>query len=295
VEPLEAQPLVSIITPSFNQGAFIAATIDSVLAQDYPRLEYLVVDAGSTDTTLELLRSYGERVRWISEPDHGQADAINKGITLTRGAIVAWLNADDLYLAGAVARAVAELQAHPQAALVYGQAEFIDRNGALLGPCAQVEPFSLDRLINDLDFIVQPATFFRRDAFLAVGGLDAQLRYCLDYDLWIKLAVRYQVRYLPELLARVRIYPTTKTASGGLERLEEIERMIGRYGRRRLPALFYGEMVRVCWAVGRLALARHDWRQLAQVARRGAVYGAALALRWASRRSWRVESSSWTD
>jgi len=295
VESLEAQPLVSIVTPSFNQGAFIAATIDSVLAQDYPRLEYLVVDAGSTDTTLELLRSYGERVRWISEPDHGQADAINKGITLTRGAIVAWLNADDLYLAGAVARAVAELQAHPQAALVYGQAEFIDRNGALLGPCAQVEPFSLDRLINDLDFIVQPATFFRRDAFLAVGGLDAQLRYCLDYDLWIKLAVRYQVRYLPELLARVRIYPTTKTASGGLERLEEIERMIGRYGRRRLPALFYGEMVRVCWAAGRLALARHDWRQLTQVARRGAVYGAALALRWASRRSWRVESSSWTD
>jgi glycosyltransferase involved in cell wall biosynthesis len=284
VEPLETQPLVSIVTPSFNQGAFIGAAIESVLAQDYPRLEYLVVDAGSTDTTLDLLRSYGDRVRWLSEPDQGQGDAINKGLALTRGTIVAWLNADDLYLPGAVARAVAELRANPQAALVYGQAEFIDRTGAVLGPCVQVEPFSLDRLIHYLDFIVQPATFFRRDAFLAVGGLDAQLRYCLDYDLWIKLALRYQVRYLPELLARVRIYPETKTASGGLERLEEIERMIQRYGRRRLPALFYGEMVRACWHAGLQALAVRDWRRLDKAARRGVIYGAAFARRVASGR-----------
>jgi glycosyltransferase involved in cell wall biosynthesis len=285
VEPLEAQPLVSIVTPSFNQGAFIAATIESVLAQDYPRIEYLVVDGGSTDTTLDLLSRYGERVRWVSEPDDGQADAINKGIALTRGAIVAWLNADDLYLPGAVARTVAELQAHPQATLVYGQAEFIDRGGAVIGSCSQVEPFNLDRLIDQLDFIVQPATFFRRDAFLAVGGLDAQLRYCLDYDLWIKLALHYQVRYLPRVLARVRTYPATKTASGGLERLEEIERMIRRYGRRRLPALFYGEMVRACWAGARTALAARDWRRFGAVGWRGALYSLALGLRKANIRT----------
>jgi len=95
VGSLEAQPLVSIIAPSFNQGEFIADTIESVLAQDYPRIEYQVVDGGSTDTTLDPLRSYGDRVCWIAEPDNGQADAINKGIALTRGAIVAWLNADE--------------------------------------------------------------------------------------------------------------------------------------------------------------------------------------------------------
>jgi glycosyltransferase involved in cell wall biosynthesis len=285
VEPLEAQPLVSIVTPSFNQGAFIAAAIESVLAQDYPRIEYLVVDGGSTDTTLELLRRYGDRVRWVSEPDDGQAHAINKGIALTRGAIVAWLNADDLYLPGAVAGAVAELLEHPQAALVYGQAEFIDRGGALVGACSQVEPFNIDRLIDYLDFIVQPAAFFRRDAFLAVGGLDAQLRYCLDYDLWIKLALRYRVRYLPRVLARVRIYPTTKTATGGLERLEEIERMIRRYGRRRLPALFYGEMIRACWAGARTALAAGDWRRFRAVGWRGALYSLALGLRKANIRT----------
>jgi len=279
VEPLEAQPLVSIITPSFNQGAFIGATIESVLAQDYPQIEFLVVDGGSTDTTLDRLRSYGERVRWISEPDHGQADAINKGVALTRGPILAWLNADDVYLPGAVTRAVADLQAHSQAALIYGQAELIERGGALLGPCSQVQPFNLDRLIHYLDFIVQPATFFRRDAFLAVGGVDAGLCYCLDYDLWIKLALRYPVHYLPAVLARERIYPQTKTARGGLTRLDEIERMIRRYGRRRLPALYYGEMVRACWATGRAALATHDWRRLGAVGWRGALYCVALALR----------------
>jgi glycosyltransferase involved in cell wall biosynthesis len=280
------QPLISIITPSLNQGAFIADAVDSVLAQEEARVEHLVVDGGSTDGTLDVLRRYGERVRWISEPDGGQADAINKGVALTRGAIVGWLNADDVYAPNALARAARELREHPDAALVYGRAEFIDRSGALLGPCAQVEPFDLDRLIHQLDFIVQPAAFFRRDAFLAAGGLDAGLRYCLDYDLWIRLALRSPVRYVPEVLARARVYPETKTASGGLERLDEIERMIRRYGRRTLPARFYGEMVRACWRAGVLALAGRDWGRWRTAWGRGAFYGAALAMRKASER-WR--------
>lgn len=246
----QTTPLVSIVTPSFNQGEFIADAIDSVLAQDYSAIEYLVVDGGSTDATLDVLRGYGQQVRWISERDAGQADAINKGFARARGAILAWLNADDRYLPGAVVHAVAALQAQPQAALAYGQADFIDRAGRLLGPCSQVEPFSLDRLIHQLDFIVQPAAFFRSEAFAAVGALDQSLRYCLDYDLWIRLAQRYSVCYLPARLAQVRVYPETKTASGGLPRLDEIERMIARYGRRRLPMLFYGEMVRACWRAG---------------------------------------------
>jgi len=274
-----AQPLVSIITPSLNQAAFIEAAIESVLAQDYPNIEYLVVDGGSTDGTLDILRRYGDRVRWISEPDTGQSDAINKGARLTHGEILAWLNADDQYAPQAVSRAIAELQAAPQAAFVYGHAQFTDQAGREIAPCVQVEPFNLDRLLHHLDFIVQPATFFRRDAFLAVGGLDASLRYCLDYDLWIKLALRYQVRYLPELLARVRVYPATKTASGGLERLNEIERMVRRYGRRRLPAMFYGEMVKTSWRAGLRALTSGNWRRAGTTWRRGAFYGAALALR----------------
>jgi glycosyltransferase involved in cell wall biosynthesis len=273
------QPLVSIVTPSFNQGAFIEATIESVLAQGYPRIEYLVVDGGSTDGTLDMLRRYKERVRWISEPDAGQADAINKGFRLTRGQILAWLNADDLYIPQAVSRAVEEFQAHPEAALVYGRAEFIDRAGHVIGPCTQVEPFDLQRLIHQLDFIVQPATFFRRESFMEAGELDSTLRYCLDYDLWIRLALRSPVRYLPEVLARARIYPETKTASGGMDRLDEIEHMIRRYGRRRLPALFYGEVVKTSWRTGLHALTSGKWGSAWSAWRRGAAYGVALALR----------------
>ena len=274
-----AMPLVSIVTPSFNQGGFLAATIESVLAQDYPQIEYLVMDAGSTYGTLALLRGYADRVRWVSQPDGGQADALNTGFARTRGTLLAWLNADDVYMPGAVSRAVAALQAHPAAALVYGQADFIDRRGVRLGPCPQVEPFDLARLIHQLDFIVQPATLFRRSAFEAVGGLDATLRYCLDYDLWIKLALRYPVHYEPAVLACARIYPETKTASGGLARLDEIERMIGRYGRRRLPMLFYGEMVRACWQAAWRAFGAGEWRKAGAIGRRGAVYFGAYLLR----------------
>jgi len=278
------QPLVSIITPSFNHGAFIRDAIDSVLAQDYPQIEYLVVDGGSTDGTLEILRSYGARVRWISEQDAGQADAINKGARMTSGALLAWMNADDRYLPQALSRAVAELRADPRAGFVYGQAGFIDRDGRAIGPCAQVEPFDLDRLVNELDFVVQPATLMRRAAFLAVGGLDAGLRYCLDYDLWIKLALRYPVRYLPTQLAEVRVYPATKTASGGIERLNEIERMISRYGRSRLPGLFYGEMIKASWRTGLRALAAGDWAGAWSCWRRSAFYSVAFVSRKAKLR-----------
>ena len=123
-------PLVTIVTPSYNQGQFIRATIDSVLTQDYPAVEYLVVDGGSTDGTIDILRSYGDRVRWTSGPDAGQTDAIHRGFAAATGKYIAWLNSDDVYLPGAISAAVAELEAHPGTGLLYGGAEFIDRDGA---------------------------------------------------------------------------------------------------------------------------------------------------------------------
>ena len=276
---IDIQPLVSIITPSLNQAAFIEAAIESVLTQDYPQIEYIVIDGGSTDGTLDILRRYGDRVRWLSEPDAGQSDAINKGFRLARGEIVAWLNSDDVYLPQAVSRAVRELQDHPQSALVYGQAEEIDRAGRVIGPCEYVEPFDLHRLIHCFDYIVQPATFFRREAFVDVGGLDSSLHYCMDYDLWIKLALRYPVQYLPVMLARARLYPETKTASGGMERLDELERMIRRYGRRRVPAFLYDEMVRTSLRHGLHALTSGNWGSAWPSLRCSAFYSAALVLR----------------
>jgi glycosyltransferase involved in cell wall biosynthesis len=279
--PAPTLPLVSIVTPSYNQGHFIRQTIESVLGQDYPNIEYWVVDGGSTDETLAILREYAgdPRFHWMSEPDGGQGDAINKGVRLTHGELLAWLNADDIYLPGALSRAVQALQDHSEAALIYGHAALIDREGAVVEACAYVEPFSLNRLIHYGDFIMQPAAFFRRGPFLEVGGLNPSLHYSLDYDLWIKLALRYPVHYLPQELARARIYPETKTASGGLDRLDELERMIQPYGRRRLPALFYGVMLKACLQAARRALASGEWARAWTRGRQAAGYAVALAYR----------------
>jgi glycosyltransferase involved in cell wall biosynthesis len=276
-------PLVTIVTPSFNQGAYIEATIRSVLEQDYPRIEYLVVDGGSTDDTLAILGRQGPEVDWTSEPDSGQGDAIRKGFGRSHGEILTWMNADDVYTPGAVSRAVAALLAAPSAVFAYGNAEVIDSAGAVIGPCDQVRPFSLDALVNQLDFIVQPATFFCRDPYLAVGGIDTGLTYCLDYDLWIRLAGQGEVAYIPDVLARIRVYPQTKTASGGLARLNEVEAMIRRHGRRTMPMDFQREMVWACWRAARAELSRgHPGATLAYLWR-----GGLYAARYAGNRGWR--------
>lgn len=232
------KPLVSIVTPSYNQGAFIEATISSVLEQDYPNIEYLVVDGASTDRTLDVLRRYEGRLHSLSEPDDGQSHAINKGFARTRGEILGWLNADDTYAPGAVSAAVDYLLAHPEVMMVYGQANFVDAGGAVIGPCAHVETFDLQRLVHYSDFIVQPAAFFRRPAFEAVGGVDETLNWAMDYDLWLKIGRRYPVAHLPRVLANCRWFGDNKTALGGRDRLAEIERVARRYGGHGLPAYF---------------------------------------------------------
>lgn len=239
-------PLVSIVSPSLNQGRFIAKAIDSVLGQDYPHVELMVVDGASTDETLDVLRGYGARVRWVSEPDAGQAAAINKGFRLTRGDLLAWLNSDDTYAPGAIAAAVECFAAQPEAALVYGDAEFVDAEGRPLSPCSQVRPFDLHRLVHEGDFIVQPAAFFRRSAFEAAGGLDESLHWSMDYDLWLKLARRFPVVYLPRTLAAYRLTGENKTLRGGLGRFQELERLGRRHGARGLAAANRVEKLGFC-------------------------------------------------
>lgn len=232
-------PLVSIVTPSFNQGGWLEEAIRSVLDQDYPRVEYLVMDGGSSDGTLDVLRRYDGRFAWTSGPDGGQAQALRTGFARTRGSILGWLNADDAYRPGTIASAVAAFAANPGAGLVFGNAEFMDAGGKPLGPAAQVTPFDDARHLLQLgDCVVQPAAFFRRAAYDEVGGLDAALHWTMDYDLWLRLVQRRPALHLDRTLARVRCTPTTKTASGGWKRLAEIEEVIRRHGGAGLPAWF---------------------------------------------------------
>jgi len=214
----------SIITPSYNQGVFIEKTIESVLTQDYANIEYIVIDGGSTDNTLDILKKYDGRLKWISESDKGQSDAINKGFRMATGDIFAWLNSDDTYEPRAVSAAVSIFEKKTRLGLLYGEGYRIDENGVRLGRFPATTYFNLWKLIHVWDYILQPSTFFARSALESCGYLDENLRWTMDWDLWIKLALlpEYDVEYTEHFLANSREYAGTKTSVGGLNRVKEI-------------------------------------------------------------------------
>ncbi|MGA1997179.1 MAG: glycosyltransferase family 2 protein [Bryobacteraceae bacterium] len=222
-------PLVSIVTPCRNAAQFIGETVRSVLDQDYPDIEYLIMDGASTDNTVELLAPYRTRLRVASAPDRGQADAVNRGFAQTRGAIFAFLNADDLYHPGAIRAVVEAFAAHPEAAAVYGEARYIDESGRPVGKYP-VEPF--DRVLFERRcYICQPAAFVRHDAFRACGMLDARLRYAMDYDFWIRLSASYPMLKIDRELADSRLHASSKTlAEMPAAMLEAIEVLRRHYG-----------------------------------------------------------------
>jgi glycosyltransferase involved in cell wall biosynthesis len=206
-----AEPLVSIVTPSLNQGRFLEATIQSVLAQDYPRIEYIIVDGGSTDDSLSIIKKYESRLAWwISAEDRGQTDAINKGLAHAKGDFLAWLNSDDAYEPGAVAGAVRALEQDPGCGLVYGDASYIDEAGQIIGkfPAAQTDYGGLRR---GYVHIPQQASFFRAEMWRALGPLDPSFFFAMDYDLWVRIARQSRVKYIPQLWASFRLHTAAKT------------------------------------------------------------------------------------
>jgi glycosyltransferase involved in cell wall biosynthesis len=223
----------SIITPSFNQGRFLQRAIDSVLSQDVPgwTIEYIVVDGGSRDQTCEVLGRYADRLRWISEPDRGQADAVNKGLRATRGELIGWLNSDDVYAPGAL-RTVGEfLDQHPEVDLVYGEAEYLDADDRVLGRYP-TERFDAARLQHTC-YLCQPAVFFRRRLVDRLGLLDERLHYTLDYEYWLRAAhAGARFAHVPDVLAGSRLHPGIKTYAGRLKLHQEMNWMMAeRLGR----------------------------------------------------------------
>lgn len=223
----EVLPLVSIVTPCYNMAGYVGETVQSVLDQDYPRIEYVVMDGGSTDGTLEILEKYKGRLSCHSGPDGGAADAINQGFRRCQGEIFTFLNADDYYLPGAVTTAVRHLMEHPEAGVVYGEASWVDEKGLAIGDYP-TRPFDPERLRQEC-FICQPAAFMRRSAFESVGMMDAEWRLTFDYDLWIRMARRHRMLKVDERLAASRMHRESISFGSRRRVLEETMRLLQRH------------------------------------------------------------------
>ncbi len=209
---MKKSPLVTIVTPSYNQAEYLEETILSVLGQTYKNIEYILIDGDSQDGTLEIIKKYEKKLtRWISEKDKGQTDAINKGFALANGDILGWINSDDTLLPNAVEEAVAFLQANPRIGLVYGDANYIDENSSVIGsfPAAQTD---LSKLRRGYVHIPQQASFFRKNLWDQVGPLDDSFFFAMDYDLWTRLAAISELKYIPgSLWANFRLHADAKT------------------------------------------------------------------------------------
>ncbi len=266
-----AREAISVITPSYNQGQFLERTILSVLNQDIPGLEYIIFDGGSRDETLSILQRYQGRLHWVSESDRGQAHAVNKGIMASGGNLIGWLNSDDIYYPGALAKVQQYFCEHPDIDVVYGDAFHIDVDDNETEPY-YTEPWNYEKFLS-VCFLCQPAVFFRRRIVQQYGLLDESLQYCMDYEFWLRLAKNdVGFAYLPEPLAGSRMYTENKTLSQRVAVHAEINEMMKRkLGKVPVKWLFNYAHVKVAGQ----SLPR-GWQRMAVTS----LYSLLASLRW---------------
>jgi glycosyltransferase involved in cell wall biosynthesis len=231
---------VSFVIPTLNQAAFLPRCIDACLAQRVDHQEVIVVDGGSSDGTVEILRRYGDRIHWVSETDRGQSDAINKGIAKARGDVIAWINSDDYYLHDGVLSRVIEAFDRPTPVdVVYGRGVVVDSEGKVwrsvgFGATCGVD----DLLFRPGCFLFQPAVFFRRELFHRVGGLDIDLHFAMDLDLWLRMLDVGAFRCIDEPIAAGTSHPEAKTRAQVGRTIAELRAVKLRYLRRHHAGIF---------------------------------------------------------
>jgi glycosyltransferase involved in cell wall biosynthesis len=225
-----SRPLVSVVVPSYNQGRFLDEALRSVLDQEYEPLEVILVDGGSTDETLDVVRRHEHRLAWwTSEPDRGQAHALNKGFARARGEVLGWLASDDALLPGAVGRVVDELERDPDAVLVYGEALFVDEEGREIF-ALEPRPFEIEAMVRACaNHVVQPGSLFRRRAFEQAGPLNEDGHYLFDFEFALDVAGVGKVARIPDRLALYRVHPESKSGGGSLLKARDYVRFADRY------------------------------------------------------------------
>jgi GT2 family glycosyltransferase len=210
------QPLVSIITPSFNQARYLEATVQSVLSQDYTPIEYILIDGASTDGSAEIIRKHKDRFAyWVSEKDSGQSEAINRGLSRAKGEIVAWLNSDDYYLPNTISEVVKCFEANPNVVMIYGDMLAVDEHGQTTN-ILKYKQLSLEDLLC-FQIIGQPSVFFRRAALEKAGLLDPTLHFLLDHHLWIRIARQGKILHVPQIWSAARYHAEAKNRAKAAE------------------------------------------------------------------------------
>jgi len=205
------KPLVTIVTPSFNQANYLERTINSVLNQDYPNIEYIIMDGGSTDGSVEIIQKYSQKLSyWQSEKDLGQTDAINKGFSRANGQIFAWLNSDDTYEPRAISEAVNYLLDYPDVGMVYGDANFINAEDEIIGKF-NAKQTNYEKLRTGFVHIPQQASFWRAELWHQVAPLDTSIYFAMDYDLWLRLSKISKIVYIQKLWANFRLHGDAKS------------------------------------------------------------------------------------
>ena len=225
----ENLPKISIVTVSFNQGQFIEDNILSVINQNYPNIEHIIIDAGSTDGTLDILRKYDEHINWVSEPDEGQSDGLNKGFKKATGAIIGWFNSDDRVPVGAFHKVAQFFTDNPDEIAVVGDQIIIDEKSNFI-KIIKSKSYSFDYLLNHAKGITQNSTFFKRTVFELTGYLNEKVHYAMDRDLFIRIAKIKPIVYLPESLGEFRIQKDAKTAQGGYYFAKDLIKIRKKYG-----------------------------------------------------------------
>lgn len=225
-------PKISVVTPSLNQGRFLEECITSVIKQDYPDFEYIIIDGGSTDNSLDIIAEYKQYLAYsVSEPDNGQSSAISKGFRKAKGELVAWLNSDDYYLPGALRKVAEAYGRNPEASFYFGNGLRVDSKGMKKSRLFESETvnFNRDALLYCLNYILQPATFINASYLKKIDFLDEDLDYGMDTDLWLKLSKEKMPVFVPETLAASREYGDTKTSTGSFQRIEELRQIAERH------------------------------------------------------------------
>ncbi len=212
----------SIITPSYNQGRFIEDTIQSVLNQDGCEIEHIVVDGGSNDSTVEILKEHGH-LKWVSEKDRGQSHAINKGFAMATGEIIAWINSDDYYYQNCFRKVEEYFTKHPECAFLYGDITFVDIDKQLLVSYGG-DVMSREKLLKNPDAVRQPSCFWRKRVIEEIGNIDESLHLVMDFDFFLRISQKFEMHYIPENISHFRFYPAGKSSTFGRTQVKELKR-----------------------------------------------------------------------